>query len=233
MKVSLPFRYFMAETYGTFVVVFLGTFAYITLLPYGVVDAAVVSALAYGFGYVAMHYTLSHISGAHFNPILTVAAYDDGRLSSRMSFLYIAAQVLGALAATSMIAALVNGISGLTFQVLAFEEFSPFGVNLYAALIIELFLGFFLVYVYLAVSKRRLAAWTGISVGAMMSLLMLSTGLLTGGHANPARSIASLWLMGPAGRMQLPVYLVAPLVGALLAGWFYRHLKYPDQHDVA
>jgi aquaporin Z len=100
-------------------------------------------------------------------------------------------------------------------------------------MILEMFIAFFITYVYLAVSKRRLAPWTGLSVGLMMTMSMIAIGPLTGGHANPARSIATLMFMGTTGLQQVAAYVVAPIVGAMLARWFYKYLKFEDQHDVA
>jgi aquaporin Z len=104
---------------------------------------------------------------------------------------------------------------------------------LWVALVIELFVSYFITYVYLALSQRRLSYLTGIAVGLMMMSVMMTTGLLTGGHANPARVVATLLFAGPVGRAQLVVYIVAPLVGSLLARWFYKYFKYEDTKDVA
>jgi aquaporin Z len=223
----------MAETYGTFVILFLGTFSYVMLVGTNPVLAFVGSAVVYGGSYVAMHYTLSHISGAHFNPMLTIAATIDGRLTRKQAFNHVLAQVMGALAAVLMIVAVIRAFPGVAFEVLGFGALSPYQTPPLVAFLLEMFVAFFIVYVYLAVSQRRIAAWTGLSVGVMITVVMLSTGLLTGGHANPARSIASLIVMGVVGRQQLLVYIAASVVGSLLAQWFYKHLKYEDQHDVA
>jgi aquaporin Z len=233
MKITLSFRHFMAETYGTFVVVFLGTLTYVMVVSTNPLLALVLSAVAYGTSYIAMHYTLSHISGAHFNPIITIAAREDGRLSMKQALNYIVAQLFGALAAGLMVFWVASLSPLLTYQVLGFRTLSPLDTPAIPAMIIEMFIGFFVVYVYLAVSRRRLASWTGLSVGLMMSISMLSVGLLTGGHANPARSVATLLFMGSDGLQQIAAYVVAPIVGALLARMFYKYLKFEDQHDVA
>ena len=233
MKITLAFRHFMAETYGTFVVVFLGTLTYVMVASNNPLLALILSAFAYGASYIAMHYTLSHISGAHFNPIITIAAREDGRLTMKQASNYILAQVFGALAAGLMVFWVASLTPLLTYQVLGFRSLSPLEISAIPAMIIEMFIGFFIVYVYLAVSQRRLASWTGLSVGLMMTISMLSVGLLTGGHANPARSIATLIFMGTEGFQQVAAYVVAPIVGALLARLFYKYLKFEDQHDVA
>jgi len=233
MKITLAFRHFMAETYGTYVVVFLGTLTYVMVVSTNAFLALVLSAVAYGGSYMAMHYTLSHISGAHFNPIITIAAREDGRLTTKQALNYIVAQVLGALTAGIMVVWLASLSPLLTFQVLGFRTLSPYGVSAIPAMIIEMFIGFFIVYVYLAVSQRKIASYTGLSVGLMMFISMLAVGLLTGGHANPARSIATLIFMGTVGLQQLAAYVVAPIVGALLARLFYKYLKFEDRHDVA
>jgi len=119
------------------------------------------------------------------------------------------------------------------FAVLGYGSLSPLGTNLWVALVIELFVSYFITYVYLALSQRRLSYLTGIAVGLMMMSVMMTTGLLTGGHANPARVVATLLFAGSVGRAQLVVYIIAPLVGSLLARWFYKYFKYVDTTDVA
>jgi aquaporin Z len=233
MNISLSIRHFMAETYGTFVVVFLGTLTYVMLASFDPILALLLSAVAYGGSYIAMHYTLAHISGAHFNPLLTIAARDQGRLTSQQAINFILAQVAGAFTAALMILLITQAIPTLEYQVLGFRELSPFQTSAVIALIVEMFIAFFVVYVYLAVSKRRHASWTGLSTGVMTAVMMMATGLLTGGHANPARSIATLLFLGPEGREQIAAYIVATVVGAMLASLFYKHLKYEDRHDVA
>ena len=233
MKITLAFRHFMAETYGTFVVVFLGTLTYVMVASNNPFLALILSAFAYGASYIAMHYTLSHISGAHFNPIITIAAREDGRLTMRQALNYIAAQVIGAIVAGLMIVWIASLSPMITFRVLGFRTLSPLEIPAIPAMILEMFIAFFITYVYLAVSKRRLAPWTGLSVGLMMTMSMIAIGPLTGGHANPARSIATLMFMGTTGLQQVAAYVVAPIVGAMLARWFYKYLKFEDQHDVA
>ena len=223
----------MAETYGTFVVVFLAMVTYNSLISTNQSLALIASAFAYGGSYTAMHYTLSHISGAHFNPIVTIAATYDRRLTTKQMTNYIVAQIFGAFAAALMIVWMTRTISMFPYEVLGYGNLSPFQTPGSLAFVVEMFTGFFLVYVYLAVSQRRLASWTGVSIGLMMTMIVLATGFLTGGHANPARSIASLFFMGTIGRQQLVVLSFAPIIGGLLARLFYKYLKYEDRHDVA
>lgn len=232
MKLSLPFRQFMAETYGTFVIVFTSVLAYVILSSIELVTALMISSVVYGMTYAAMHYTLSHISGGHFNPLLTVAAYDDGRITSKQGMVYVAAQVAGAFVAGLMVLWISASVN-IPFAVLGYGSLSPLRTNLWIALVIELFVSFFIAYDYLAVSQRRISYLTGISVGFMMMSVMMATGLLTGGHANPARIVATLVFAGSTGRAQLVVYIIAPLVGSLLASWFYKHFKFKDEQDVA
>jgi aquaporin Z len=232
MKITLAFRQFMAETYGTFVILFSSVLAYVVLASVEPFMALLMSSVVYGMTYAAMHYTLGHISGGHFNPMLTVAAYDDGRITSREGMIYVAAQVAAAVVAGLMVVWIAKTLS-IPFTVLGYGELSPLRTNLWVALVIELFVSYFITYVYLAVSQRRLSYLTGISVGIMMMSVMMTTGLLTGGHANPARVVATLLFEGSVGRSQLVVFIIAPLVGSLLARWFYKYFKYPDNQHVS
>jgi aquaporin Z len=233
MKLSLSIRHFMAETYGTFVVVFLATVTYVVIQPTNPLVALMLSATAYGASYIAMHYTLSHISGAQFNPIVTLASWMDRRISAQTAWINVAAQVAGGITAGAMTVWITRVIPGIRYDVLGYQILSPFDTPVAVALVLEMFGSFFIVYVYLAVSRRRLAAWTGVSVGLMMMLVVVATGWLTGGHANPARSIGTLLFLQAAGLEQIWVYLVGPALGAAFASLFYTHLKYEDDHDVA
>ena len=232
MKLTLPFRQFMAETYGTFVILFSSVLAYAVLATVEPFTALIVSSVVYGLTYAAMHYTLGHISGGHFNPMLTVAAYDDGRITSKQGMIYVAAQVAAALVAGIMVLWITQSIQ-VPFAVLGYASLSPLRTNIWIALGIELFVSYFITYVYLAVSQRKVSYLTGISVGFMMVSVMMTTGLLTGGHANPARVFATLIFAGSTGRSQLALYIIAPLVGSLLARWFFKYFKYSDKQDVA
>jgi aquaporin Z len=232
MKLPLLFRQFMAETYGTFVVMFSSVLAYAILATVEPFTALLASSVVYGMTYVAMHYTLGHISGGQFNPMLTVAAVDDGRITSKQGMVFIAAQVAAALVAGLMVLWITSSLQ-VPFAVLGYGSLSPLRTNVWVALVIELFVSYFITYVYLALSQRRLSYLTGIAVGLMMMSVMMTTGLLTGGHANPARVVATLLFAGSVGRAQLVVYIIAPLVGSLLARWFYKYFKYVDTTDVA
>jgi aquaporin Z len=221
MKISLTIRKFLAEFYGTFILVFIGTGS-IALNP----NADLITvAFAFGFAVMLAIYTIGHISGAHLNPAVSLAMVLDRRLSWTDFGIYILAQLLGALFASLTI---LMG-SGLEL----FQGFGPttFDVNtpVVFVIVIEMFLTFILVYLVLAASQRKsLQPFLGLIIGLSLVGLILVGGPLTGASLNPVRSIIPALLEGGEALQQVWVYIVGPMLGSGFAVIFYRFLKFAD-----
>jgi len=221
MNISLTIRKFLAEFYGTFILVFIGTGS-IALNP----NADLITvAFAFGFAVILAIYTIGHISGAHLNPAVSLAMVLDRRLSWTDFGIYILAQLLGALFASLTI---LMG-SGLEL----FQGFGPttFDVNtpVVIVIVIEMILTFILVYLVLAASQRKsLQPFLGLIIGLSLVGLILVGGPLTGASLNPVRSIIPALLEGGEALQQVWVYIVGPMLGSGFAVIFYRFLKFTD-----
>lgn len=222
MNITLNIRKFLAEFYGTFILVFIGTGS-IALHPN--VDLLTV-AFAFGFAAMLAIYTIGHISGAHLNPAVSLAMVLDRRLSWQDFLIYFVGQLLGALFASLTLL----GMSGLEiYQGLGSTSFDP-NISPLWIVIIEMFLTFILVYLVLAASQRQhLQSLLGLIIGLALVGLILVGGPLTGASLNPVRSIAPALLEGGEALQQLWVYVVGPLLGSVLAVIFYRVLKFTDK----
>ena len=222
MKIPFIIRKFLAEFYGTFILVFIGTGS-IALNPNA--DLLTV-AFAFGFSVMLAIYTIGHISGAHLNPAVSLAMVFDRRLSWQDFFIYFLSQLLGALFASLTL----MGLSGLEiFQGLGATSFDT-NISPLMIVIVEMFLTFILVYLVLAGSQRKsLQPLLGLIVGLGLVGLILVGGPLTGASLNPVRSIIPAFLEGGEALQQLWVYVVGPFLGSVLAVIFYRVLKFTDK----
>ena len=216
-----------AELFGTF------------LLVSGVVGTALFAgnsvgilgiALAVGLTVVAGAYAVGHISGGHFNPAVTIGAAAAGRFAWSEVAYYVLAQVVGGALGTTFIfvlaangpAGLLDQVTGAGFAANGFAEHSPGGFGLVAVLVTEVVLTAVFLYVILGVTDRRAASgFAPLAIGLTLTLIHLVAIPVSGASVNPARSIASAIYGGPDALIQLWVFIVAPIVGALIAGLTY------------
>jgi MIP family channel proteins len=211
-------REVLAEFIGTFILIFVGTGSVmvnqlsqgaITHLGISFVFGAVVSALIY---------TLGHVSGAHFNPAVTLAFWSSGFFRRRWVVPYILAQVLGAIAASALLRLSLGPVANLGATL-------PLNGNWFQAFILETVLTFILMFVILGsgLDRRAPIGFAGLAIGLTVGLEAACMGPITGASMNPARSL------GPAlvsGLWQYQwVYWIAPILGAQLAVGIYRYLS--------
>lgn len=222
MKLTLSSRQFLAEFYGTFILVFIGTGS----ITFGLGSNLLGVALAFGTAAMIAIYTLGHISGAHLNPAVTLAMWLDKRLPLKDVFVYIFAQLLGALFASL---SLLLAYDTPLYQGLGASGVDPLQIPLWVALVFEIFLTFILVYMVLAVSQRKsLQPFIGFIVMFTLVGLILIGGHISSASLNPARSIAPALLEGGEALEQLWVFILGPIIGSVLAVSFYRFLKFTD-----
>lgn len=206
----------LAESIGTFCLVFAGTGAIIVNNTSGGVVTHVGIALTFGLVVMAMIDALGNISGAHLNPAVSIAFTLARRFPLRDLPGYILAQIAGACAASALLRFLFPSDQTLGATL-------PSG-SAAQSLVLEIVLTFILMLVILAVStgskERGLTA--GIAVGAVVGLEALFAGPISGASMNPARSLAPALV---SGRVEsLWIYLVAPCAGAALAVPCWREL---------
>ena len=208
-------KYF-AEFIGTFALVFCGTGAIVINEVTNGSVSHVGIAITFGLIVMAMIYAFGSISGAHINPAVTIAFSFTDRFDRKALLGYIIAQLLGAFLASGILRFLFPENIGLGATL-------PFGA-LQQTFILEVILTYFLMLVILFVSDdKSVNQFTGIAVGATVMLEAMFAGPITGASMNPARSIAPAIVSGNIS--ELWVYILAPILGAILASFTWKVLK--------
>ncbi|MGL4339587.1 MAG: aquaporin Z [Rhodoglobus sp.] len=220
-------RRLTAEVFGTFLLVFgvIGTamFASFNTGFLGV-------SLAVGLTVVGGAYAVGHISGGHFNPAVSIGAAAAGRFSWGDVLPYIAAQIVGGILATTVIMGIRSGSSANTIVSFSdvsngFGEHSPSGFSLVSVILAEIVLTAVFLYVILGVTDHRApSGFAPLAIGLTLTLVHLVLIPISNASVNPARSIATAIYGGSEAVGQLWVFLLAPVVGALLAGITYTPL---------
>jgi aquaporin Z len=211
-----------AEALGTFVLVFIGCG---TAIVSGGDYVAI--GLAFGLTVLAGAYAFGRISGAHFNPAVTVGAALGGRISWRQVPVYVGSQLGGAVVAGLALFILVQGIDGYDVgnSGLAQNGFGDNGSGYawWAAFLVELILTAIFVFVILAVTDARNEhpAFAPAVIGLTLSMIHFASINLTGTSVNPARSIGVGIFAGGDAIIQLWLFILAPLAGAAVAGLTY------------
>ena len=225
---------FFAELFGTFVLVFggCGTALFGNVGFLGV-------AIAFGLTVVAMAYGIGHISGAHLNPAVSFGVWANGRMTLKEMFCYWAAQFIGGIIAGALLLviwkAVGNGATGVfasngygeAFQAAAGKDY--FGINVGGAFLVEALLSFVFLMVILGVtdSSHANGKFGGLAIGLTLVLIHLISIPLTNTSVNPARSLGVALFSNHDGWCamgQVWLFIVAPLVGAGLAGLAYKCL---------
>lgn len=186
-------------------------------------------ALAFGLTLVTGAYAFGHISGAHFNPAVTLGLSAAGRFSWRDLLPYWIAQIAGSMVAATILYAIASGAVGFDpasgFANDSYGEHSPHGYSLLACLVCEIAMTFmFLLVVLGATSQRAPLGFAPLAIGLAYTLIYLVSLPVTGGSANPARATGVALYQGSWAVGQLWLFWLAPLAGALLAGFVHRWL---------
>jgi aquaporin Z len=177
-----------------------------------------------------MAYALGGVSGAHFNPAVSVGLWLGGRFPGRDVPAYAAAQVAGALLAGCVLYAIASGAPGFNpaagFAANGYGAHSPGGYALPAAAICELVLtcGFLLVIMGVTDTQRAPAGFAPLAIGLALTLIHLISIPVTNTSVNPARSTGVALFAGPWALRQLWLFWLAPLVGGAIGGLVYRAL---------
>lgn len=187
-------------------------------------------ALAFGLTVMVMVYAVGHISGGHFNPAVTVGAAIAGRVEWKAVPAYIITQIVAASVAGFALFAIASGKEGFDavtsgFASNGYGDRSPNGYNMLSALLAEIILTAIFLYVILgATDKRAPKGFAGIAIGLTLTLIHLVSIPITNTSVNPARSIGVAWFAGPEALGQVWLFIVAPLIGAAIAGLSYQKL---------
>jgi aquaporin Z len=211
---TLNVRKALAELFGTFVLVFTG-FSAVYFAGAGLVGIS----LAFGLALAGAIFALGHISGAHFNPAVSLAMLIDKRLSVKEFAIYVVSQLAGS-ALAAVVVFLIAGAPTGTAAVVSDEALKVFGY--------EVILTFVFVYVILAASQRKTyLPIIGLVVGLTLTSLILAGGNVSGAALNPAAALAPT-LFGNVAPVGYLVIAAGTLVGGALAAVVYKFLKFTD-----
>ena len=222
----------LAEFLGTFGLVLGGCGS--AVLAAGIPDLGIAFAgvsLAFGLTVLVGAYGLGHISGAHFNPAVTLGLYAGGRASGKDVLPYIISQILGAIAAAVVIYVVASGKAGFAidntqpgaFAANGYGALSPQGYGVLSAVVIEFVLTFmFLIIIMGATDERAPKGFAGLAIGLALTLIHLISIPVTNTSVNPARSISQAIFAGGDYIPQLCLFILVPIAGGMCAGWVYK-----------
>jgi len=215
---------YAAELFGTFVLVFAGLGAAVLGGPqFGIVGVA----LAFGLALMAMVYVVGPISGCHINPAVTFGMWLSKRMSQKDMFGYWIAQVIGGIIASGVVYFIASDQKGFSLGVSSlaangFSDHSPGGYGLAASFVAEMFLTMLLVVTVLGATDSKVpSGFAGIPIGLILTCIHFAGVPVTNGSFNPARSIGPAVFVGGWAIEQLWLFIVAPMVGAVLAWRVY------------
>jgi len=183
-------------------------------------------AIAFGLTVVTMAYAIGHISGCHLNPAVSIGLWIGGRFDKKEVLPYIVAQVLGGIAGAGILYIIASGKAGFEiggFAANGYGEHSPGGYSMLAALVTEIVMTFmFLIIILGATHSKAAKGFAGLAIGLGLTLIHLISIPVTNTSVNPARSISQALFAQGWAIEQLWLFIVAPIAGAILAGFVYK-----------
>jgi aquaporin Z len=217
-----------AEVLGTFVLVFFGCGAAVMSgLTVGDRTGYIVTGLTFGLTVVVMAYAVGRVSGGHFNPAVTLGAIVGKRLPARDAGLYVGAQLVGALLAGLALLVVLQGFEGWTVDEVGLGA-NGFGDDAsgyawWAAFVLETLLTAVFLWVILAVTDERHEhpALAPLAIGLALAMIHFASMAATGTSVNPARSIGVGLFSGTDAIQDLWLFILAPSLGAAIAGFTY------------
>jgi len=195
-------------------------------------------ALAFGLTVLTGAYAFGHISGAHFNPAVSLGLAVAGRFAWKDLAPYVLVQVLGAVAAAFLLRYIASGAPGFDLAgglaSNGYGDHSPGDYSLQSGLAIEFVLtAFFLLVILGATSLRAPAGFAPLAIGLALTLIHLISIPVTNTSVNPARSTGPAAVVGDWALAQLWLFWVAPLAGAVAGGLIHRWLGAEQEEAVA
>jgi aquaporin Z len=219
-----------AEAFGTFWLVFGGCGSAVLAAGFPDVGIGFLGvALAFGLTVLTMAYAIGHISGCHLNPAVSIGLVVGGRFPASELVPYIGAQIVGGIAGSAVLYSIASGAPGFDlaagFASNGFGAHSPGGYALGSAFIAEVVLTLAFLFIILgATDSRAPAGFAPIAIGLGLTLIHLIGIPVTNLSVNPARSTGPAVFVGGWAIKQLWLFWVAPILGAAIAGVFYRNV---------
>lgn len=207
-------RKYIAEGVGTML---------LTLVACGIAVTSgvdlVATSLAFGLVIVAAAYSIGNVSGCHINPAVSIALLVAGKMKAKECVFYVISQIIGAFVGSLLLGLILGNFSALGANDLVGNT------TIWIALLVEVILTFIFTATILGVTdKKENGHVTGIVIGLTLVLVHLFGLPFTGTSVNPARSLAPAILQGGTALANVWIFIIAPVVGAILAGLFYRYV---------
>lgn len=224
-----------AELIGTFWLVLGGCGSAVLAATFPEVGIGLTGvSLAFGLTVLTGVYALGPVSGGHFNPAVSLGLWAGGRFPASQLLPYIIAQVAGAVLAAGVLYLIASGKAGFDlkagFASNGYGEHSPGKYSFGAAVVTEVVMTFmFLIVILGATHKLAPTGFAGLAIGLCLTLIHLISIPVTNTSVNPARSTGPALFVGGWAIDQLWLFWVAPIIGAVLAGWVSRWLFDPDR----
>jgi aquaporin Z len=219
----------VAEFFGTFWLVFGGCGAAVLAAAFPQLGIGFLGvALAFGLTVLTMAFAIGHISGCHLNPAVSAGLVVGKRFPASEFFPYVVAQVLGGIAGAGTLYVIASGKVGFDvsagFASNGYAEHSPGGYSLLACLVAEVVLTFFFLMIIMGSTDKRgvPAGFAPIAIGLGLTLIHLIGIPVTNLSVNPARSTGPAVFVGGWATQQLWLFWLAPILGGVLGGAFYR-----------
>ncbi len=225
----------VAEFIGTFWLVFGGcgsaVFAAAFPDPTNALGIGFVGvSFAFGLTVMTMAYAIGHISGCHLNPAVSIGLWSGKRFPASELFPYIGSQIFGGIAGAGVLLLIASQKTGFalganSLAVNGFGELSPGGYGLLAGFLAEFVLTFMFLMIILGSTDRRAPqGFAPIAIGLGLTLIHLIGIPVTNVSVNPARSFGPALFVGGTALSQVWLFFVAPILGAIAAGFLYTYL---------
>jgi aquaporin Z len=221
---------YAAELIGTFWLTFAGCGSAVIAAAFPQVGIGLVGvSLAFGLSVVTMAYAIGHVSGCHLNPAVTVGLAAGGRFPAGQILPYVIAQVVGAVAGAAVLYVIASGAAGFDlakgFASNGYGDHSPGKYSMVAGFIMEVVMTLMFLFIIMGSTHGKApAGFAPLAIGLALVMIHLVSIPVTNTSVNPARSTGPALFAGGWALEQLWLFWLAPLLGALAAGFFYRWL---------
>ncbi|XP_059438073.1 aquaporin NIP1-2-like [Corylus avellana] len=220
---SVPFmQKLVAEVLGTYFLIFAGCAAVVVNLGNDKVVTLPGISIVWGLAVMVLVYSVGHISGAHFNPAVTIAFATCKRFPWKQVPAYISAQIIGSTLASGTLRLMFTGHEN------QFAGTMPAGSNL-QTFVLEFIITFYLMFVIsgVATDNRAIGELAGLAIGSTILLNVMIAGPISGASMNPARTLGPAIVHGKYNSIW--VYLLATILGAISGAWVYNIIRFTDK----
>ncbi len=215
---------YIAEFVGTMMLTLIAC-GVAVILGCNTVNGVIGTSLAFGLVIIAAAYGVGKISGCHINPCVSIAFTIAGKMDKKECVWYIVFQVLGAFLGSLLLALCLGSFEALGANGYGGIIGKETEVNILIAMIVEIVLTFIFITTILSVTdKNENSQVAGIVIGLTLTLVHLFGIPFTGTSVNPARSLAPAVLQGGEALSQVWLFIVAPIIGCILAGLYYKFI---------